>query len=157
MLCLDTSSLIAYPQGEEGADVNIIDQALIDQVGVLSLVTVAELLSDPDLSPALRRTILELPTLSMAEGFWERAGLLRAKMLRTGRRTNLADTLIAQSCLDHHATLVTRAIVTSRFSSLQPDSASPYRIRNSNLIRSARHLNILSQRSAAVWAAISLR
>ncbi|MDH4088291.1 MAG: type II toxin-antitoxin system VapC family toxin [Nitrospira sp.] len=108
MLCLDTSSLIAYLQGEEGADVDLVDQALIDQVGVLSPVTVAELLSDPDLSQTLRRTILELPTLSMSEGVWERAGLLRAKVLRTGRRANLADTLIAQSCLDHHATLVTR-------------------------------------------------
>jgi predicted nucleic acid-binding protein len=108
MLCLDTSSLIAYLQGDEGADVDMIDQALIDQVGVLSLVTVAELLSDPNLSPTLRRTILELPTLSIAEGFWERAGLLRAKVIRTSRRANLADTLIAQSCLDHHATLVTR-------------------------------------------------
>lgn len=108
MLCLDTSSLIAYLQGEEGADVDLIDQALIDQVGVLSPVTVADLLSDPDLSQTLRRTILELPTLSMTDGFWERAGLLRAKALRTGRRANLADTLIAQSCLDHHATLVTR-------------------------------------------------
>ncbi len=108
MLCLDTSSLIAYLQGEEGADVDVIDQALIDQVGVLSPVTVAELLSDPDLSPTLRRTILELPTLSMTEGFWERTGLLRAKVIRAGRRANLADTLIAQSCLDHHASLVTR-------------------------------------------------
>ena len=108
MLCLDTSSLIAYLQGEEGADVDLIDQALIDHVGVLSPVTVAELLSDPALSQTLRRTILELPTLSMSEGVWERAGLLRAKELRAGRRANLADTLIAQSCLDHHATLVTR-------------------------------------------------
>ena len=108
MLCLDTSSLIAYLQGEEGADVDLVDQALIDQVGVLSPVTVAELLSDPDLPPTLRRTILELPTLPLTEGFWERAGVLRAKVLRTGRRANLADTLIAQSCLDHHATLVTR-------------------------------------------------
>lgn len=108
MLCLDTSSVIAYLQGEKGSDVDVVDRALIDQVGVLSPVTVAELLSDPHLSPTVRRTILELPTLPIIEGFWERAGLLRAKVLKTGRRSNLADTLIAQSCLDHHATLVTR-------------------------------------------------
>jgi predicted nucleic acid-binding protein len=108
MLCLNTNSLIAYPQGEEGANVDLIDQALIDQVGVLSPVTVSELLSDPHLSQTLRRTILELPTLSITESLWERAGLLRTKVLGTGRRANLADTLIAQNCLDHHATLVTR-------------------------------------------------
>jgi predicted nucleic acid-binding protein len=108
MLCLDTSSLIAYLQGENGADVDLVDQALIDQVGVLSPVTVAELLSDPHLSSTLRQTILEIPTLLITEGFWGRAGLLRAKVLRTGRRVNLADTLIAQSCLDHQSMLVTR-------------------------------------------------
>jgi predicted nucleic acid-binding protein len=108
MLCLDTSSLIAYLQGEEGADVDTVDQALIDQVGVLSPVTGTELLSESHLSSTLRRTILELPTLHITDGFWERAGLLRAKVIKTGRRAKLADTLIAQSCLDHHATLVTR-------------------------------------------------
>ena len=108
MLCLDTSSLIAYLQGEEGADVNAVDQALVDQIGVLSPVTVTELLSDPRLSSTLRRTILELPTLHITDGFCERAGLLRAKVIKTGRRAKPADTLIAQSCLDHHATLVTR-------------------------------------------------
>jgi hypothetical protein len=108
MLCLDTSSLIAYLQGNDGADVDFVDQALVDQVGAVSPITVAELLSDPNLTSTLRRTILELPALLVTEGFWERAGLLRAKVLRSGRRANLADTLIAQSCLDHHATLVTR-------------------------------------------------
>jgi predicted nucleic acid-binding protein len=108
MLCLDTSSLIAYLQGDEGTDVDLVDQALTDQIGVLSPITVAELFSDPQLGSALRQTILEIPTLHIADGFWERAGLLRAKVLRTGRRANLADTLIAQSCLDHQSTLVTR-------------------------------------------------
>ena len=95
MLCLDTSSLIAYLQGDSGADVGLIDQALVDQVGAISPVTVAELLSDPDLSSTLKQTILELPVLQILEGFWERAGLLRAKVTRSGRRANLADTLIA--------------------------------------------------------------
>jgi predicted nucleic acid-binding protein len=108
MLCLDTSSVIAYLQGDDGADVGFVDQALMDQVGVLSPVTVTELLSEHHLSLRLRQTILEIPTLPIGEGFWERAGLLRAKVLRIGRRANLADTLIAQSCLDHQATLVTR-------------------------------------------------
>ncbi len=108
MLCLDTSSVIAYLQGDRGHDVDLADQALADAVGVVSPITVAELLSDPHLRPAVRRIILELPTLSIAEGYWERAGLLRAKVLRTGSKARLADTLIAQNCLDHKATLVTR-------------------------------------------------
>ncbi len=108
MLCLDTSSFIAYLQGDDGADVDLVDRTLIDHVGILSPVTVSELLSDPRLSMSLRQTILEMPTLPVTEGFWERAGLLRARAVKSGRRANLADTLIAQSCLDHQATLVTR-------------------------------------------------
>ena len=108
MLCLDTSSLIAYLQGDSGKDVELIDQALLDQIGAISPVSVSELLSDPKLGSTIRNTILELPVLPLTDGFWERAGLLRAAAIRTGRRANLADTLIAQSCLDHHATLITR-------------------------------------------------
>lgn len=108
MLCLDTSSLIAYLEGSRGADVELIDQALSDEVGVISPITVTELLSDAHLRENVRQTILELPVLSIMEGFWKRAGLLRAKVLRNGHRAPLADALIAQNCLDHRATLVTR-------------------------------------------------
>jgi predicted nucleic acid-binding protein len=108
MLCVDTSSLIAYLEGAEGDDVNTIDQAFADQVGVITPVTVTKILSDPSLNKNVRETILQLPVLPLSEGFWERAGLLRAKVLRGGHKVKLADTLIAQSCLDHHATLITR-------------------------------------------------
>ena len=46
--------------------------------------------------------------LPLTDSYWERAGLLRASILRRGATARLADTLIAQQCLDHHATLVTR-------------------------------------------------
>lgn len=108
MLCIDTSSLIAYLEGASGKDVALIEQAFLDGVGVICPVTMTELLSDPELSPFVKKTILELPVLPILEGYWERAGLLRAKILRKGRKAKLADTLIAQSCLDHGATLVTR-------------------------------------------------
>lgn len=108
MLCVDTSSLIAYLEGAEGEDVDTIDQAFADQIGVITPVTVTEVLSDPSLNKNVRETILQLPVLPLAEGFWERAGLLRAKVLRNGHKAKLADTLIAQNCLDHHAALITR-------------------------------------------------
>jgi predicted nucleic acid-binding protein len=108
MLCIDTSSLIAYLEGAPGPDVDLVTQAFSDEVGILSPVTVTEILSDPRLSPMVREAILELPVFPMTEGFWERAGLLRAKIIKKGRKAKLADTLIAQCCLDHDATLVTR-------------------------------------------------
>src|SRR3989304_9275941 len=108
MLCIDTSSLIAYLEGDAGADVNLVDRAFLDEVGIVSPVTITELLSDPNLSRSVRELILHLPILPITDGFWERAGMLRAKLLRSGHKAKLADTLIAQNCLDHSASLLTR-------------------------------------------------
>lgn len=108
MFCIDTSSLIAYLEGAPGEDVDLIEQAFSDQVGVISPVTLTELLSDPSLKKSVRQVILQIPVLSIKEGYWERAGLLRARLLRGGHKAKLADSLIAQNCLDHGATLVTR-------------------------------------------------
>jgi predicted nucleic acid-binding protein len=108
MICIDTSSFIAYLEGARGQDVVLVDQVLADQVAVFSPVTVSELLSDPKLDAHVRQQILAVPLLPVGEGYWERAGLLRAKALSRGRRARLADALIAQACLDHDAALVTR-------------------------------------------------
>ena len=108
MLCIDTSSMIAFLEGQNGRDVELIDQALLDQVGVFTPVTVTELLSDPELTTSTRNAISAIPVLPILNGFWERAGILRAKVLKRGRKAKLADTLIAQSCIDHQTTLVSR-------------------------------------------------
>lgn len=67
-----------------------------------------ELLSDPTLSKEHRALFAALPILEVLGGYWERAGLLRAKVLGRQRRARLADTLIAQSCLDHDVELLAR-------------------------------------------------
>ncbi len=108
MLCIDTSSFIAYLEGDRGENVELVDRAFSDQVGVLSPVIVTELLSDPQLSSTLRRDILDVPVLPITDGYWERAGLLRAKIQHRGYKAKLADTLITQSCLDYNVPLVTR-------------------------------------------------
>ena len=108
MLCIDTSAMIAFLEGEPGRDVELVGQALFDQVGVFSPIVVTELLSDPKLSSSVKNIILEIPVLPITEGFWERAGLLRAKLIHRKHKAKLADTLIAQTCLDNHVALVTR-------------------------------------------------
>lgn len=108
MLCLDTSSVIAYLEGHSGSDVEAVDQALESREGVIAPVTLSELLNDPTLSRTLRKSILALPVLPVIDGYWERAGLLRARVLRTGHKAKLADSLIAQSCLDYRVPLVAR-------------------------------------------------
>ena len=51
MICIDTSSMIAYLQGAEGKDITVIDHALLDQVAVFSPITLTELLSAPTFQP----------------------------------------------------------------------------------------------------------
>jgi len=68
----------------------------------------AELLSDPKLPASIERGLLGLPLMKPQEGFWQRAGKLRAEMFRRKYRPKLADSLIAQCCLDHGAPLLTR-------------------------------------------------
>ena len=108
MTCADTSSVVAYMQGEQGPDVELVDQALADRSLVLAPASVSELLSDPWLPPSLEKFILGIQQLGIKAGYWERAGRLRAELIRRGHRPKIADTLIAQSCLDHDVPLITR-------------------------------------------------
>ena len=108
MIALDTSSLVHYLAGSAGPDVDAVDVALIESQACLPPVVLCEILSDPKLPRAVEEVVLQIPTLELAAGFWERAGRLRARMAAAGHKAKLADTLIAQSCLDHRAPLVTR-------------------------------------------------
>jgi len=106
--CADTSSVVAYMQGEQGPDVELVDRALADSSLVLAPVSVSELLSVPLLTSSLEKFILGIQVLEIKAGYWERAGKLRSGLIRHGYRPKIADTLIAQSCLDHDVPLVTR-------------------------------------------------
>jgi predicted nucleic acid-binding protein len=57
---------------------------------------------------AYKALFQELPLLEPTPGFWERAGLLRASIVARRHKARLADTLIAQTCIDHGVPLVTR-------------------------------------------------
>jgi predicted nucleic acid-binding protein len=73
----------------------------------LSPVVVSELLSNPLLPSAARRLIEMMPRLDLHDGYWIRAGILRAQFKALRRKANLADVLIAQSCIDHDIPLIT--------------------------------------------------
>jgi len=108
MICADTSSLVALLGGEAGRDVDMVRQALSDRLLCVSPISVTELLSDPDPTPSLDELVTQIPRLEISSGYWERAGKLRADLIRRGYRPKIADTLIAQSCLDHGVPLITR-------------------------------------------------
>jgi predicted nucleic acid-binding protein len=104
----DTSTLIAYIQGDRGADVDHLEACLLSSSLVLPPVVLTELLSEPHLPKEHRAAILDLPILDIADGFWIRAGATRALLLAKRLRARLPDALIAQSCIDNDVALITR-------------------------------------------------
>jgi predicted nucleic acid-binding protein len=108
MIAADTSSLVAFLEGQDGDDTGVIQSALDHQQLALPPVVLTELLSDPALSRGVRTLLAGLPVLDLEPGFWERAGLLRASVLKRKKKARVADALIAQSCLDQSTPLVTR-------------------------------------------------
>jgi len=108
MIAADTSSIVAYLSGATGHDVEVMEAALEDRQLCLPPVVLTELLSAPLLPRQVAVRLREVPLLGVNEGYWERAGALRARVLAVKRRARLGDALIAQSCLDHQVRLITR-------------------------------------------------
>lgn len=108
MIAADTSTWIAFLQGEPGEDVELLDRALEARQILMVPPVLTELLSDPGISSEVRKTLSDVPPLEIQPGFWNRAGALRATVLVKRRDARLGDALIAQSCLDGKVSLVTR-------------------------------------------------
>ncbi|MGB6666884.1 MAG: PIN domain-containing protein [Candidatus Acidiferrum sp.] len=108
MITADTSTWVAFLDGPSGEDVLLLKKTLqAHQLSMLPVV-LTELLSDPNLPPAVAASLMDLPLIEVESGFWQRAGALRAKVLAKRRRARLADSLIAQLCLDASLSLITR-------------------------------------------------
>ena len=99
---------LLFLEGQESEDTHLLDKALEDRQVAMVPVVLTELLSAPNLPAGLVETLLELPMVEIDSGFWERAGVLRAKVLAKGRKARLGDALIAQSCIDGDVPLLTR-------------------------------------------------
>jgi predicted nucleic acid-binding protein len=110
MIAIDSSSWIAFFSDSEasGDDTALVESALADHQACLPPVVLTELLSDPKLPRSLVEMLTELPLLAPHEGYWDRAGKLRSKLIARRHRARLADTLIAQTCIDHEVRLITR-------------------------------------------------
>ena len=108
MIAADTSTWIAFLQGDKGDDVELLDSALRDRHVLMVPIVLTELLSDPKLPSAVADTLSGVPMIEIEAGFWLRAGRLRAKVLSKHRKARLGDALIAQTCVDHDIPLLTR-------------------------------------------------
>jgi predicted nucleic acid-binding protein len=108
MIAADTSTWISFFEGEQGDDVVALAKALQSRQVVMPPPVLTELLSDPGLSASVAQSLLELPLVSLKNGYWDRAGRLRAKVLARKRKARLGDALIAQCCIDASIALITR-------------------------------------------------
>jgi predicted nucleic acid-binding protein len=108
MIAADTSTWVAFLEGDRGDDVELLDRALQDRQVHMVPAVLTELLSDPKLPDEIAKTLLELPQIEPGTGYWQRAGELRAKVLANRRKARLGDALIAQSCIDSETPLLTR-------------------------------------------------
>ena len=108
MIAADTSTWISFFEGGQGEDVFALANALRARQVVMPPPVLTELLSDPELPAPVSQTLLELPMVALKEGFWQRAGKLRAKVIARKRKARLGDALIAQCCIDADIALITR-------------------------------------------------
>ena len=108
MIAADTSTWISFFEGDAGSDVVALAAALGARQVVMPPPVLTELLSDPAISKPVARLLLELPLMKLEEGFWQRAGVLRATALAKKRKARLGDALIAQCCIDADVKLITR-------------------------------------------------
>ena len=108
MIAVDTSTWIAFLQGDSGEDAELLERALRDRQVLMVPAVLTEVLSDPKLPSDVSRTLSELPLIEIEPGYWQRAGELRAQVLGQRRKARLGDALIAQSCLDRGIPLLTR-------------------------------------------------
>ena len=108
MIAADTSTWVAYLHGLTGDDTRLLDRALDDRQVLMPPAVLSELLSDPKLAPEAAAALVELPLIDIEDGYWKRAGELRARVLAKQRKARLGDALIAQCCIDRGVTLLTR-------------------------------------------------
>lgn len=108
MIACDTSSLIAYLQGDSGSDIDLLDHAMAAGELVLPPVVLTEIFSDPVSHAALASILPDVKLLDVTDGFWARAGLSRQTLKTHGLKCKVGDTLVAQSCIDHDVMLIAR-------------------------------------------------
>lgn len=108
IIACDSSSLISFFNGEEGQDCDLVLSGLQSNTLCIPAVVLTEVISDPKPKAGMRDFLSRMLILENKEGFWERAGELRAKVLAKNLKARLGDALIAQSCIDNNVMLITR-------------------------------------------------
>jgi predicted nucleic acid-binding protein len=107
LIALDTSAFARLLDGLRDHATEAARAALSTRVAKLPPVVLTELLSNPSITPAAVDYVSSVPLIPLLDGYWQRAALLRVEVIRRGRKADIPDCLIAQSCIDHDIPLIT--------------------------------------------------
>jgi hypothetical protein len=70
MIAADTSSLVAFLEGDSGSDVDVVEDSLHSQILTLPPVVLTEIISDPKLPKQVYKILIGLPILEPLPGYW---------------------------------------------------------------------------------------
>jgi len=107
LIALDTSAFARLLDGETDVTSTAARDALNAGDAHLPPVVLTELLSNPWIVESAVSYVSSVPLLELFDGYWRRAASLRADLKRRGLKAEVADCLIAQSCIDHDIPLIT--------------------------------------------------
>jgi predicted nucleic acid-binding protein len=108
VIAADSSSLIAYFEGGQGRDVDLIEQAIAASDLIIAPPVICELRAGAVPSEEVEDLLAETRVLPIAEGFWDRAGRHRRLLIEKGLKARFADALVAQCCIDADVPLIAR-------------------------------------------------
>lgn len=106
MIAADTSAVLHFLHGFDSPARVLVREALSDDALFLPAVVVTELLSGVDQDPDLLTLLAGSTRIPLRRGYWERTGASRRTLKALGLRCRLADSLVAQSCIDADVALI---------------------------------------------------
>jgi hypothetical protein len=108
VIAADSSSLIAFLEGDAGEDIAVIQRAIASDQLIYAPPVIAELYAGAKRSAELDELLSGTSLLPLVDGFWERAGRNRRLLLEKGLKARFADALVAQCCIDADVALIAR-------------------------------------------------
>lgn len=106
MITADTSAWVDYLGGVDSQLTRHMESVIKNKTLVMAMPVLFEILSGARTTSVARTAMLATPRLEILPGFWERAGELRAALLKKNLKAKPMDCLIAQSCIDHDLVLI---------------------------------------------------
>ena len=106
-VAVDSSTLIAFFNGETSPDIKLFIRATEERIIVLPPVVITEVLSSSE-HKEISYYLENIPVLPITDGYWERVAEIRRVLIAQKFKSRLADAMIAQSCLDANIPLITR-------------------------------------------------